>query len=105
MTRGPKLQNQRTEREQDLFARASFRCGGFWSVALVAELITQKGGERLKLRNRCVQQLPRCNHHRRLSLSGLHFNPATHASPRHRSVVETSSRGPWKDSRRLHRLV
>ena len=47
MTRGLKLQDQHTEREQDLFARASFRA--------------------------------------------LHFKLATHASPRHRSVVETSS--------------
>ena len=50
-----------------LRAALARRCGGFWSVALVAELITQKGDERLKLRNRCVQQLisnPRLTPHR-----------------------------------------
>src|SRR4030088_1928001 len=57
MTRGPKLQDQHTEREQDLSACASFRCGEIWSVVPVAELLTQKGSERLKLCNRSVQQL------------------------------------------------
>ena len=59
MTRGLKLQDQPTEREQDLFACASFRCGGIWSVRPFAELITQKGSEHLKLCNRSVQQLRR----------------------------------------------
>jgi len=30
------------------------------TVAPVAELLTQKGGERLKLRNRCVQRFRGC---------------------------------------------
>jgi hypothetical protein len=54
MTRGLKSHNRHTERQQDVLARASFRCGRFWSIAPVAELITWKGSERLKLRNRRV---------------------------------------------------
>src|SRR5580692_10033766 len=67
MTRGLKSHNQHTERQQGVLARASFRGSRFQSIAAVAELITQKGSERLKLRNRSVQQVPGCNHHCRLS--------------------------------------
>jgi hypothetical protein len=42
----------------DLFAGASFHTDSFCSVANLAELVAQEGVERLKLRDRRVEQLP-----------------------------------------------
>jgi len=65
--RGLNLQNQCAERDMDFPAREHFRSdGGFCWVRALAKVIAEKGGQRLKLCNRSVEQLPRRSDHRRL---------------------------------------
>ena len=52
--------NQPADCAQDLFTSASFPSGR--PVSGLAELIAEESGERPKLRDRGLEQLPACNH-------------------------------------------
>ena len=94
MLRGLKCRNQQTEREQDLFARPSLQCGGFWPFVPVAELFAQKGNERSKLRDRSIQKLPRCDPHRKFPFqwTGGHITRSNKKS--HKTPADKQARAP-----------
>ncbi len=66
--------NQPADCAQDFLTRASFQSGR--PGGGLAELIAEEGAERLKLRDRCLEQLPACDHQGEFSAFELHGHRA-----------------------------
>jgi hypothetical protein len=66
--------NQPADCAQDFFTRASFQSGR--PGGGLAELIAEESAERSKLRDRCLEQLPACDHQGEFSAFELHGHRA-----------------------------